>query len=50
LFVVNFRASDSGSGDHGASAGRSVAVMIPAKNAQATIGRAVASALAEPEA
>lgn len=29
---------------------RTIAVIIPAKNAQATIGRAVASALAEPEA
>jgi succinoglycan biosynthesis protein ExoU len=32
------------------SLARKVAVMIPAKNAAATIGRAVASALAEPEA
>lgn len=48
---MNHQASAAGWTDTRAtSPARKAAVIIPAKNAQATIGRAVASALAEPEA
>lgn len=47
---MEYWASETGPDGDGATAASGVAVMIPAKNAQATIGRAVASALAEPEA
>jgi len=50
LRVLDYRASVTGQGLGGANVAYSVAVMIPAKNAQATVGRAVARALAEPEA